>query len=93
MKRLKKGYRDFHGHEPRSRKNFRFDSPKGLVILGTAVAVEYATDKYNGGGDGKYAVYRHEFETPALVCMDEKARRQLYIIGNRIKVTEAGIEN
>jgi len=90
---LKKKYKSFHGHEPRSREKFRFDNPKGLVILGRAVAVEYACDKQHGGGDGKLAVYRHEFETPSLVCMDEKGKRQLYIIGDKIKVTEAGIEN
>lgn len=72
---------------------FDFRPPKELIILGKAMAVEYECSKYNGGGDGKKAVYRHEFETPCYVCMDRSGKRQLYIVGNRLKVTEAGIEN
>jgi hypothetical protein len=93
MSRLEHGYRRFHGHGPRSRRLWDFHAPKGLVILGKAVAIEYETDKLNGGGDGKVAVYRHRFDTPCYVCMDETGRRQLYIVGKRLKVSEAGIEN
>jgi hypothetical protein len=63
------------------------------VCLGEAVAIEYACDKNNGGGDGTMAVYRHEFETPVKLFMDTTRRRQLYIIGSKVKVTDAGIEN
>jgi len=86
-------YEMFHGHAVRWMKNFQFHTPRQLVVLGKANAIEYITDKYNGGGDGKMAIYRHEFETPALVCMDERAGKQLYIVGSRIKVTDAGVEN
>lgn len=87
-------YRQFHGHAPRYRKTFSFQLPKNneLVILGKVVAIEYETDKYNGGGDGTRAVYRHEFETPALVCCDSTGKRQLYILGEKLKVTQKGIE-
>ena len=86
-------YEMFHGHEPRYETKKKFTIPKNLIVLGDAIAIEYATDKFNGGGDGKYFTYRHEFESPALVCMDEKAGKQLYILGSQIKVTQAGIEN
>lgn len=92
--RLERGYREFHGHPSRRRTSWDFHVPRGgLVILGKAVAIEYETDKLNGGGDGQRAVYRHEFTTPCLVCMDERGRRQLYVIGKKLKVTDAGIEN
>ena len=63
-----------------------------LVFLGKAIAIEYQCSKRNGGGDGRSAIYRHEFETPAIVCMDEKGKRQLYIIGNSITVDDEGIK-
>jgi hypothetical protein len=64
-----------------------------MVLIGKAVAIEYECDKLHGGGDGKRAVYRHEFEKPAIVCMDERARRQLYILGPKIVVDDEGIKN
>lgn len=61
--------------------------------LGRAVAIEYECDKINGGGDGQKAVYRHEFDRGAYLYMDNTAKRQLYIIGDKIRVTDAGIEH
>lgn len=90
---LEKKYRKFHGHRPRIRGAVWIDTPEGLVRLGRAVAIEYECSKYNGGGDGKKAVYRHEFDQGAALYMDEKAARQLYIIGDKIRVTSAGIEH
>lgn len=91
--RGEQGYKEFHGKNPKGISNVNFHVPKNLIVIGKAVAVEYKCDKLHGGGDGKMAVYRHEFETPAIVAMDEKMHGQLYIIGSKIKVTEAGIEN
>jgi hypothetical protein len=62
------------------------------VFLGKAVAIEYRCNKLNGGGDGKQAIYRHVFETPSAVCMDETGRKQLYIIGPQITVDADGIK-
>lgn len=90
---LKEKYYRFHGKNPPRTRKKEFHVPKNLLILGKAHAIEYECDKLHGGGDGKKAVYRHVFETPAYVCMDEREGKQLYIIGGRIKVTEAGIEN
>lgn len=86
-------YEQFHGHPSAKTGEADFHVPKNLVYLGKAIAIEYECDKLNGGGDGTKAVYRHEFETSCIVCMDETAKRQLYILGNSLKVTDAGIEN
>lgn len=86
-------YITFHGKRTKKERDVNFHVPKGLIVLGKAVAIEYECDKLNGGGDGKKAVYRHEFETPVLVCMDETMKKQLYVIGPKLIVTDAGIEN
>ena len=85
-------YEQFHGKRYRKISGIEFHIPKGLVFLGKAIAIEYQCSKRNGGGDGRSAIYRHEFETPATVCMDEKGKRQLYIIGNSITVDDEGIK-
>lgn len=87
------GYNKFHGKMPRAKSKQSFHVPKNLVWLGKAHAVEYICTKENGGGDGKPAIYRHLFETPVHLYMDETNKKQLYIIGSRLKVTKAGIEN
>lgn len=94
MVKAEKKYCDFHGHPVRYERDFDFRLPPGkrLIILGRAVAVEYETDKRNGGGDGRTAVYRHTFETPAYICCDSTGTRQLYILGDELKVTSKGIE-
>lgn len=89
---LKSKYYSFHGRKPRKKEGINVHYPEGLVLLGKAIAIEYECDKLHGGGDGKKAVYRHVFENPAKVCMDEKGKNQIYIIGNKIRVTDAGIE-
>ena len=86
-------YRQFHGKEPKSEKTLRVYPSKRLIVLGKAVAVEYRCSKRNGGGDGRSAVYRHEFETPVELCMDESGRRFLYLIGNDLVVDDEGIKN
>jgi len=86
-------YRRFHGKDPDAAGKIRFDVPRGMVLIGRAVAVEYECSKWHGGGDGRKAVYRHKFGPGAILCMDEKHRRQLYIIGTKVKVTAAGIEH
>ena len=92
--KARKAYRSFHGRRVRKVTKVRFDNPKPpLICLGEAVAIEYACDKLHGGGDGTMAVYRHTFETPVKLFMDQTRKRQLYIIGERVKVTDAGIEN
>lgn len=84
-------YREFHGHRERRVTGIEYHPPGTLILLGEAVAIEYRCNKFNGGGDGKRAVYRHEFERSAVLCMDERGKRQLYILGPAIRVDEAGI--
>lgn len=86
-------YREFHGKPPRKSSRVNFHNPKRLVRLGRAVAIEYECSKKNGGGDGRKAIYRHVFETPMALCMDEKKGKQLYILGDDLIVTDRGIEN
>ncbi len=86
-------FKRFHGNPPRIVKPMSLAIPKHLILLGQAVAIVYRCDKKNGGGDGKLAEYEHEFETPVGLYMDETGKRQLYLIGSALKVTEAGIEN
>lgn len=93
MANARQRFKQFHGRQVRVEKNVNFHVPKTLVYLGKAIAIEYECNKWNGGGDGTKAVYRHEFETPCVVCMDERGKKQLYVLGNRLKVTDAGIEN
>lgn len=88
-----KKYQEFHGKNPKGKTQKVFHIPKNLVLLGKAHCIEYITNKKNGGGDGKMAIYKHKFETPCFLYMDETAKKQLYILGTRLKVTEAGIEN
>jgi len=86
-------YRQFHGREPRTQQRVRVFPSRKLVVLGRAVAIEYRCNKRNGGGDGRSAVYRHEFETPVDVCMDESGRHLLYLVGDHLKVDDEGIKN
>jgi hypothetical protein len=55
--------------------------------------VEYECDKLHGGGDGRKNIFRHVFSRGTVLAMDERAKGQLYIIGDRLKVTAAGIEH
>jgi len=91
--RLAALFRRFHGRGPSKKDVGGFYDPQSLILLGRAVAVVYEIDKRNGGGDGKTATYIHEFEAPAALFMDERAGKQLYILGPQIVVTERGIEN
>ena len=88
-----KGYNKFHGRRPAKRIEDNFHDPEQLILLGRAVAIEYECDKIHGGGDGRKAVYRHVFDEGDILCMDERNKGQLYILGPRLKVTRAGIEN
>lgn len=87
------GYKRFWGRNPEHRTPATFHDPKRLTFLGRAVAIEYECDKIHGGGDGTRAVYRHIFGPSTLLCMDERNKEQLYILGARLKVTRGGIEN
>ena len=86
-------YFEFHGKQSSKRRTVDFNVPRRLVVLGRARAIEYECSKKHGGGDGTTAVYRHEFTTPMVLCMDERKGKQLYILGSKLKVTQAGVEH
>ena len=91
--RPERKFREFHGNPPKVVELKSFTVPRTLIKLGRCVAVVYEIDKKNGGGDGTVAQYEHEFETPVGLYMDDTGRGQLYILGPKLKVTKAGIEN
>jgi hypothetical protein len=86
-------YKQFHGRRSSqwTRKNFHY--PKTLIFLGQAVSIVYLSNKKHGGGDGKICEYEHEFETPVDLYMDEKGKVQLYLIGQKLAVTDDGLIN
>lgn len=89
-------YITFHGHKPREIDSFNVpveNLEDGLIVLGNAHAIEYVTDKINGGGDGTRAIYRHKFSPGAKLCCDKTGKKVLYILSSKIKTTSAGIEN
>ena len=88
-----KKYQKFWGRKVRSVRKRKFHVPSTLIYLGEAHAIEYVCDKWNGGGDGTKAIYRHKFAKGGKLYMDEKGKIQLYIIGSKIRVDEGGIYN
>ena len=93
MSSLLESYKEFHGKNPRRITSGKFHDPKNLIFLGRAHKIEYLSNKRNGGGDGKTAIYVHTFSPGTKLYMDERKKGQLYILGARLKVTEDGIEN
>jgi hypothetical protein len=90
---LKRKYENFHGRPVKSVRTVKFNMPEALIYLGDAHAIEYVSNKFNGGGDGRRATYRHVFKKGAKLYMDERGRVQLYIKGSKIYVNERGIVN
>ena len=91
-----KAYSDyfmFHGKKPPSKKVMNFRNPQCLTIDGYGHTIEYETNKKHGGGDGKPAVYYHRFESPVSIFHESNRKNTSYIIGNKLRVTSAGIEN
>lgn len=88
-----KKYKAFHGEDPRGTRKKKFHVPENLILLGKAHQIVYVSNKFNGGGDGKISEYIHTFETPCNLYMDETGKKQLYIMGDKLKVTHHGIEN
>ena len=86
-------YERFWGRRVRSVTRRKFHIPKTLIHLGDAHAIEYCCNKWNGGGDGTTAVYRHKFKKGAKLFMDERSRVQLYILGTKIRISDPGIIN
>ena len=86
-------YEKFWGRRVRSASKRKVHIPSTLISLGNAVAIEYLSDKWNGGGDGRKAIYRHKFSPGTKLYMDETGKRQLYIMGSRLRVGEPGIIN
>ena len=57
-----------------------------MAYIGKAIAIEYEAQKHS---DRKSHVYRHEFENDAFVASNGTV---IIIYGDKIKITEKGIE-
>lgn len=90
IKRAERIRAAFQGEGVDSAKPVRKPAPLVLVALGRAVAIEYESDKLNGGGDGTKATYRHEF-APGDVLATDQDGRTLYVLGPRLRVNSRGI--
>lgn len=90
IKRAERLRAAFQGEEVDSATPVRKPNPLVLVNLGRAVAIEYESDKLNGGGDGKKATYRHKF-APGDVLATDQDGKTLYIIGPKLRVNSRGI--
>jgi hypothetical protein len=86
-----KTYGRFHGHKPDLLYDVKFIQPKTLVLLGEAVEIVYRSDKSAGGGNGKAQYYKHRFKKGTFLAADSRGKNQLYIIGDAIKISSAGI--
>ena len=93
IEHIARKYEMFHGKKARKVTTTDFHVPKYLIYLGEAHAIEYRSNKLNGGGDGRLTIYTHRIETKCALYMDERCQKQLYLIGDKIKVTSRGIEN
>jgi hypothetical protein len=92
MSVAEKAYRRFHGKKPDQVVETEFTIPDKLIFLGEAVSIVYRSSKKNGGGNGTPRLFKHDFSKGVFLAMDKTAKRQLYIIGDQLKVTSAGIE-
>lgn len=91
-KKAEKQYIDFHGYDPDLAQEVAFEPISHLVHLARATAIEYESDKENGGGDGKLSRYRHEFGKNVQLFVDQTSKR-LLIMGGRMYVNHRGIVN
>ncbi len=87
-----KKYYKFHGRPAARKIKTMFNVPEKLFFLGRVKEIVYASNKYHGGGDGKKTEYIHKFTTPVDLFSDEKGNMQLYLMGEKLKVTKNGIE-
>lgn len=92
-KKAQDKYFEFHGHEYEFVEERDIEISPTLVRLGRVHSIVYESDKFNGGGDGKKALYEHKFKRGAHLCTNEKGEKILIIVGDKIRVTDRGIVN
>lgn len=82
-------YRAFHGRNPRKIRHLRTPDTSEFIFLANPEILTYASDKFNGGGDGRKAFYSHRFGAKAKIFCNPSGT-VLFITG--IKVTARGIQ-
>lgn len=88
-------YETFHGKTPAKTRTVNLPTPKALVELGRAVAIEYECTKRNGvkpSRAGKKNVFRHEMPKGNILSTDESGTL-LIIRGPKLKVKKSGINH
>lgn len=84
--KARKAYRAFHKKNPDKMTTAEFTMPKSLIRLGSAVAVEYRSDKPLAGVR-KNRIYRHKFGRNVILYCHPN-RRWLFVSGGNFRVTD-----
>lgn len=88
-------FKTFHGKNPSKTRKVEISTPKALVELGRAVAIEYECTKRNGvkpSRAGKKNVFRHEMPKGNILSSNENGTL-LIIRGPKLSVKKSGINH
>jgi hypothetical protein len=91
MSNSRKRFNLFTGFEAGEITSSRIISAPGeLICIAKPTSISYYSDKINGGGDGKLAIYDHRFSAKTLLYTDP-AGTFLVIAGPNLRITQRGI--
>ena len=83
-------YKQFHGEHPHKVTTKQIQNFSTLVYLADPEIITYASDKFNGGGNGKKNYFKHKFsKSTKLYCTPDG--KNLVIMGANLRTTPAGI--
>ncbi len=86
-----RGYEQFHGREAAREREQGF-TDGAFKRLGSGVFVAYRSNKFNGGGDGRWYTFEHELPASDTVWGQGKRGASLMAItGPRLTVNDRGI--
>jgi hypothetical protein len=80
----------FFGFEPRHIRKIDFKMPRAVAKLGTAVRLDYVSDKF----DGVKRIYWHKFKKPPAVYVlpdTQKNGDNVIIIRGKFRIKKEGI--
>ena len=83
-------YQKFHGHAPRRIRTVEIRPLREIICLGKACEIVYASDKENGGGDGRARKFVHKFGKNTRLYTSPEGDL-LLIAGKGMRVTSRGI--
>jgi len=83
-------YEQFHGKTPRTVTTMEIKDLNTFIYLADPEIITYASNKINGGGNGKRTYFKHKFnKSTKLYCSPDG--KMLIIKGPKLKVTSRGI--